>query len=343
MNKVKIIGVGEYLPGEQITNEKMEEIFGLKAEWIELVLGNEARHFAINLDENKVEHTLVDMCVEAANRAIKHSKIDKDSIDLLILSTATSDQLMPASVNVIAEKIEMDHVTTFQIQSGCAGCIQAFQLANTMLREGSYTNALIISADTTYKFMDLDRDFSATPPDELINFALFGDGAGASVLSIDESRKGLELVHIVNRLEGLNEEPGHILNWSATNGNKTVNGGVDEQVASEDYKAIERKVPVMTAELIDELLDIGAKTKDEIDFYLPPQLAGKMTDHIITECGLNQSKCINRVRKVGNTGNSTPYFQLVKLWDMMKEGDDVVLVAIESSKWIKTGMLLNFN
>ena len=99
----------------------------------------------------------------------------------------------------------------------------------------------------------------------------------------------------------------------------------------------------MTRELIDELLEIGSKSKEEIDFYLPPQLAGKITDLIISECKLDTSKCINRVREVGNTGNSTPYFQLVELWDKLSAGDNVLLTAIESSKWIKTGMLLNYN
>ncbi len=342
MDKVKIIGVGEYLPGKPISNNQMEKVFGIKSEWIELVLGNKSRHFAIDLEKNKISHTLVDMSVLAAEKAMKHGKTTKDEIDLLILSTATSDKLMPASVNVIAERLGMNNIATFQIQTGCAGCVQAFQLAKSLLSDGSYRRALVISADTTYKFLDLERDFTEMPPDEMVNIALFGDGAGASVIAIGDDQPGLELVHIVNRLEGLDRDPGHILDWEAVNGNKQLKNQND-QMASEDYKAIENNVPLMTDELIEELLDIGEKNKEEIEFFLPPQLGGNMTNDIIKNCELDIEKCINRVKNVGNTGNSTPYFQFVEVWDKLKQGDDVLLITIESSKWIKTGVFLNYN
>ncbi len=342
MNKVKIIGLGEYLPGQPVSNAQMEKVFGLKSEWIELVLGNENRHFAIDLEENKVADTLVDMCVNAAEKALQHANTAKEEIDLLVLSTATSDKLMPASVNVIAERLGMNNIATFQIQTGCAGCVQAFQLAKSLLSDGSYQKALVISGDTTYKFLDLERDFTTMPPDELVNIALFGDGAGASVLATGTDQPGLELIHIVNRLEGLDREPGHVLDWEAVNGNKQLKKE-QNQMASEDYKAIENNIPIMTNELIDELLDVGEKDKEEIDYFLPPQLGGNMTNQIIKDCKLNQDRCINRVKNVGNTGNSTPYFQFVEVWDKLKSGDDVMLIAIESSKWIKTGILLNYN
>lgn len=342
-NKVKIIGVSEFLPGKSINNKKMEEKLGLKEEWIDIMLGNKERYFCMDVDTNKVAYNLVDICTEAGKKVLDNTNMIAEEIDLLILSTATPDLLMPSSVNMVAEKLGMNNIATYQIQTGCAGCIQAMQLARNFIGEGYYNNALVISGDTTYKFFDINKNFNELPSEELINWALFGDGAGACIISNNISVEGLEILHLINKFEGLSLPPGHIVNWLANEGNNSVKKDESKSIANEDYKAIENNVPRMTKELLEELYESLQKDQDEIQYFLPPQLNAKMTKYIIDYCGLEETKCINRVEYVGNTGNSTPYFQLTKLWDILKKGDNVVLTAIESSKWIKTGAILNYN
>jgi len=110
--------------------------------------------------------------------------------------------------------------------------------------------------------------------------------------------------------------------------------------AKEDYKQIEARVPVMARALLEELLEAAGRSRADIQYFLPPQLAGKITGAIIDVLGVEPARCISRVADVGNTGNATPYFQLNELWQCMQAEEYAVVLTIESSKWLKTGMVL---
>jgi 3-oxoacyl-[acyl-carrier-protein] synthase-3 len=336
----KIIGVGEFLPGDPVTNEKMEKVFGLRADWVDLAIGTRTRHFAVDLESKQVRFRLADLCERAARGALESAGAAAEDIDAIVLSSATPDHLMPATVNVVAERLGIDQVATFEIQSGCAGAIQAVLVAKALLETGAFRTVMTISGDTSYKFIDFSRDFSKLPPSELINFALFGDGAGAAVLTTSPRVRGIRVDHAVNRFEGKGRKPGHLLHWYVPGGaapEATHDGAAS---ASEDYKAIESNVPVMARELLEELLGMMGRTREDVSFFLPPQLGGKISGSIIRGLELSPDRCINRVAEVGNTGNATPYFQLTELHRRMRSGDTAIALAIESSKWIKTGLAL---
>jgi 3-oxoacyl-[acyl-carrier-protein] synthase-3 len=335
MNQVRMIGVAEHLPGPPVTNEDLERHFSIRADWIDLTIGTRARHFLIDLESKQPRGSLASLCVEAGARALSAAQVSADMVDVVVLSTATPDHLMPATVNLACEALGIDEVATYQIQSGCAGAIQALQIASSLLLARSGGTALVLSADSAYKFFDFTRDFSKLPPSELINIALFGDGAGACVLTTSNERDGLVLGRTINRLEGKGSKPGHLLNWQAPRGPQAL-----EQGASEDYKAIEERVPRMTREALAELLAATGLKLGDVRYFLPPQLAGHISEKIITRLELDRDRCISRVAEVGNTGNATPYFQLTRLMESMQGGEHALLLAIESSKWIKTGLHL---
>lgn len=339
---IKIIGTGEFLPGPPIGNPEMEARFTLRADWIDAVIGTQSRHFALDLASGELRHDVADMGVQASRRALEQAGLEPDEIDLVVMSTATPDSLMPATVNLVADRLGMDGVATYQIQAGCAGAVQAIDVASAMLERGRCRTALVVSADSAYKLLDLSQPFSELPPAELINLALFGDGAGALVLCAAPRAPGIAIDVIVNRFEGKGIAPGQVLGWAAASGyaGPGAEQGVRAAVAKEDYKQIERRVPVLARELFEELLGAIGKTRDDIRFVLPPQLAGRMSRGIIDTLRVAPERCITRVAEVGNTGNATPYFQLTRLWQQMEEGDRALLLAVESSKWLKTGLCL---
>lgn len=341
---IRMIGFGEYLPGEPVTNEQMEEVFSIRKEWIDLMIGNTSRYFAVDFKRGTVNFNLTDICTEAAVRAIEDAGIEKTDIDLIVLSTATPDHLMPATVNLVADRLGLSHVRTYQIQAGCSGALQGVDVATQFLALGTYRHALVIGGDVCNKYMDLNRDFKKLRSSEIINYALFGDGAGAVVLTNDD-RDGLEIVHIQNRFEGLGKKPGQIMNWFGAipeNIQELSKRDIRKQFqsANEDYKAIESSVPIMTKEVLDELLAIMNWTREDVTYYLLPQLGWNMTKKIIESLGLDLDSTINCVQYTGNNGNALPYLQMKKLQNKLSHGDKVVCVAIESSKWIKTGITL---
>jgi 3-oxoacyl-[acyl-carrier-protein] synthase-3 len=338
METAKIIGAATFLPGEPINNSKLDEVFGIRKEWIDLMIGNKHRHMCVDLDSRQVTHRLVDICEGAARRAIADAGIDADQIGMVILTTATPDHLMPATVNLVADRLGINDVPTYQLQAGCSGAFQGVTVAEAFVKSGICRNILVIGGDACYKFVDFDKDYVNAPASELVNFALFGDGAGAVVVSSDRDRRGMRIKRIVNRFEGLNRPSGHIMHWFGPQTRGLWNCDVDTiQSAEEDYKAIESHVPRMTLETMSEMV---VDDDAPIDYYLMPQLAGHMTRKIIGYCGVDPVKTINCVEETGNTGNGLPLFLVEQAKNRMRSGQRALGVAIESSKWIKTAILL---
>ncbi|MGG3891728.1 3-oxoacyl-ACP synthase III family protein [Metabacillus fastidiosus] len=345
MYNVKIAGVGSFLPGRPITNRDMEHIFKIREDWIEDSIGTKTRYFATNFENKKIEYTLTDLCEKAALEAIEKASIGAKDIELIVMSTATPDHLMPATVNLVADRLEINNIPTYQIQAGCSGALQGLEIAYRFLRSGVYRTALVIGGDVCNKYIDVDRDFTKLRGYELINYALFGDGAGATVLTAEDGKQGIAIHSIQNCFEGLGREPGQVMNWFGTVPEKIDEMSMRDrrkvfQSAKEDYKAIEKNVPLMAKEMIDKLLNDNNWKADEIDFYLPPQLGGHMTDKIVQYLEIDDKKVINCVAYTGNNGNGLPYIQLKQLIEKMNLGDKAIGVAIESSKWIKTGISL---
>ncbi|MDO6657356.1 3-oxoacyl-ACP synthase III family protein [Anaerobacillus sp. 1_MG-2023] len=341
---VRMVGFGECLPGDPVTNDQMEEVLSIRKDWIDLMIGNTSRYFAVNFKERTVNFDLTDISTMAAERAIEDAGIEKTDIDIIVLSTATPDHLMPSTVNLIADRLGISHVRTYQIQAGCSGALQGMDVATQFLASGTLRHALVIGGDVCNKYMDLQRDFKKLRSSELINYALFGDGAGAVILT-NEDRDGLEIIHIQNYFEGLGKKPGQIMNWFGSipeNIQDLSKRDIRKQFqsANEDYKAIETSVPIMTKEVLEELLTDMDWTYEDVKYYLPPQLGWNMTKKIIESLGLNLDSTINCVQDTGNNGNALPYLQIKKLQNNLSYGDKVVGVAIESSKWIKTGITL---
>jgi len=341
MTLATILGTGEYLPGSPISNDQLHEAFGLNAEWIHTTIGTQTRYFAVDLGERKPTHTLADMAEGAARAALASAGVAPGDVDVIVMSTATPDHLMPATVNVVADRLGINRIPTFQVQAGCAGAIQALQLATSLLATGA-RNALVIGADSCRKHFTFDlqaRDMRST---EMINLALFGDGAGAAVLTSRPRMKGLRIDHLFTRCEGAGRKPGQVIDWF---GQQTLapQGATPRRrqpAASEDYKAIAEHVPIMAREALEELLSTTGWSSDGVDFYLPPQLAGHITERICTTLGLPERGRINCVAQTGNNGNALPFLQLLRLQQQAVAGNRSLLMAIESSKWLKTGMAL---
>lgn len=338
MKTVSIVGVGTCLPGEAVSNAKMEQVFGLREDWIDLMIGTKTRHFATDLDDKQVKYTLTDLAFQAAQLAIERAGIAREQLDLVVMSTATPDHLMPATVNLVVDRLGLNRIPAYEIQAGCSGAIQGIEVAYRFLQTGAFRHALVIGGDVCNKYLNMNRDFSKMRSSELINLALFGDGAGAAVLSSTSEQGGLDIHYIVNRFVGLGREPGQTMNWFGTQEPKHTGEKIPS--AKEDYKAIERMVPVMAQEMLGELLEQLDCQLTGVEYFLPPQLGGHMTDRIVESLGIPAERAINCVASTGNNGNALPYLQLEKLIEQMNAGEKAVAIAIESSKWIETGMAL---
>jgi len=330
-----LASIGTALPGDPVDNAQLAKMLGVNEEWIEVFIGTKTRHFARDLATGEVRWSLADLCAQAAEKALAADGVDPSDIDFIVLGTATPDTLMPATVNNVADQLGLDQVPTFQLQSGCAGAVQALSLAQTMIASGQYRTGLVIGGDVCSKHLDVKRDLSDAAPSDLVNFVLFGDGAGAAVLTSEPAGQRVAVRHVLNRFTGLGRKAGQVIEWFGL-----ADRYDDRQALTEDYKAIEEGVPVMATEILWELLGELDWDADDLDFLLPPQLSGRMTRRIYEELGLPSAREVSCVADTGNNGNALPFLQIEKLLDQMAAGEKALAVAVESSKWIKAGFAL---
>ncbi|MFF8618756.1 3-oxoacyl-[acyl-carrier-protein] synthase III C-terminal domain-containing protein [Streptomyces sp. NPDC015350] len=329
-----ITGTGTALPGDPVDNARLDKAFGISEEWTDLFVGTRTRHFGWDLGTGEVLRTLADLCAEAADRAVAAAGTDPQDLDFLVLATTTPDRLLPTTANEVADRLGLDHLPTYQIQAGCSGAVQALDLARALIASGHRTG-LVIGGDVTDRFLDPHRTPADLPAQELVNYVLFGDGAGAAVVSARPDGEGIGVRALLHRFTGRGRPPGQTIDWDGP-----VRRTPDRTMLSEDYRTIEAEVPGLAGEICWELLDTTGWTPDDLDFLLPPQLSARMTRHIVETLGIPAAREVSCVADTGNTGNALPLLQLDRLVPKMSDGERALAVVVESSKWIRAGLAL---
>jgi 3-oxoacyl-[acyl-carrier-protein] synthase-3 len=335
---VRLVAVGTALPGPPIDNAALVKRFNLPVvweQWIETFVGTSSRHFSVDLATGEVQYSLADLGEKAGRQALASAGLQPGDVDVMIMGTATPDMLMPATVNVIADRLGINDIPTYQLQSGCTGAIQALSLALHLLAAGQAKTALVLGGETCAKFLDLDLDLRTVSFNMQVNAMLFGDGAGAAVLTTEPAAGAPVLRRAYTRLVGQGREPGQVVRWF---------GSVDRhstiEPVVEDFKAVEHSAPVMATEILDELLDDLEWERSDLDYVLPPQLSGRMTDRVLEALAVPGARSVSRVAEIGNTANAIPFFQLEQVLPGLATGDRVAGVSVEASKWIKAGYAL---
>ena len=340
---VYIRSVGTALPGPPIDNVALGARFGMEpvwAQWVEAFVGTRTRHLALDLDSGEVRQSLADLGSDAARTALERAGTGPGDIDVVVMGTASPDLLLPTTAHEIAGRLGLAHVPVFQLMSGCSGAFQALELAQRLLAAGAHRSALVLGGDVCAKHFDLTADLRALPPAEMVNAVLFGDGAGAAVLSTRPAAAGTGRPHTVlrtavTRMTGLDQAPGQVARYFGQADRDSASAAV-----TEDYKAIEELVPQLAVDALAEVLSVAGWKESDVDYLLPPQLSGKMTATIIERLSLPLAEEVSCVEETANTGNALPFFQLERALDRMRPGDRAVAVAVESSKWITAGCAL---
>ncbi len=178
----KIIGVGSYLPKKLLTNKDLEKSLDTTDEWITSRTGIKQRHI-VGPDEQTS-----DLAFEAGRSAITNASISPDEIDLIIVATTTPDMQIAATAAYVATEIGSSNAFGFDLQAACSGFLYAMSMAVGKIETGRYKKVLVVGADKMSSIIDY-KDRSTC--------ILFGDGAGAAVLSrCEEAGKGILSSHL---------------------------------------------------------------------------------------------------------------------------------------------------
>ncbi len=173
---VSIIGTGSYTPEKILTNQDLSGIVDTSDEWITTRTGIKERRIAAK------DETTSDMAAKAALKAIEQAKVSPEEIDLILVATATTDMIFPATACFVQKKIGAKNAACLDVSAACAGFLFGVEIAQQFITSGTYDTALVIGADKLTSITNwTDRN----------TCVLFGDGAGAAVLGHRGSAHGV--------------------------------------------------------------------------------------------------------------------------------------------------------
>ena len=270
----KIIGTGSYLPKKILTNKDLEASLDTSDDWITSRTGIKERHIA---DPN--ENTS-DLAYEASLEAIKSANIDASDIDLIILATTTPDKVFPSTACTVQSKLNIS-CPAFDIQAVCTGFIYALSIADKFMKTNAAKNVLVIGAD---------RMSSITDYTDRSNAILWGDGAGAVILSTSKN-PGILSTHI--HADGKHENLLHVPR------NKKVKGKSDaiEMQGNQVFKFAVNTLD----QIVDETLLANNLGKSDIDWVVPHQANIRILEATAKKLEMSMSKVIVTIDRHGNT------------------------------------------
>ena len=302
-------GIGHYLPERIVPNSEFEKTLDTSDEWIRTRSGIERRHFAAD------GQTTSDMAIHAARNALTSATIDPNKIDAIVLATSTADMTFPSTATIVQRAIGNTTGYAFDIQAVCAGFVYALSTANALIVSGQADHVMVIGAETFSKILDwTDRS----------TCVLFGDGAGALILSAEDG-------------DGTNADRGILSTDLNSDGRYKdllyVDGGVSTQntgmVRMEGPELFRHAVEKLAATADAALHKVGL-TANDVDWVVPHQANIRIIQATAKKLGVGMDRVVVTVQDHGNTSAaSIPLALSVGVANgQIKHGDLVVTEAI---------------
>ena len=301
-----IAGVGSALPVRRVDNAELAAQVDTSDEWIVERTGIRSRYIAGDGE------TTATLATDAARRALDHAGIDASQIDLIVLATATPDQTFPATATKVQTALGIRDCVAFDVAAVCSGFLYALTVADSMIRSGGATTALVIGAETFSRILDWE---------DRATCVLFGDGAGAMVLrASDDPDRGIlaTKLHADGRYNDLLYVDGGP-STTQTVGKLRMKG-----------REVFRHAVTNLAAVLGEVLAAAGLTSADIDWVVPHQANARILDATARKLGLSPDKVVVTVDRHANTSAaSVPLAFDVAVKDgRIKRGDLVVLEAM---------------
>ena len=296
----RIVGTGSYLPPRIITNSELEKSLDTTDEWITSRTGIKERR--IVEDQNTC-----DLALEASINALEMAELKASEIDLIILATTTPDKIFPATATTLQDRIGAS-CPAFDIQAVCAGFVFALTTAQQYIENGVAKNILVVGSETMSKIVDWNDRSTAI---------LFGDGAGAVVVSKDNNT-GIKHAKLCS--------DGSYLSSLHVNNNGINETGTIEMAGNEVYKIAVNRL----SDLAEESLKDCNMTSDDLTWMIPHQANIRIISAVAKRIKLPMNKVILTIEKHGNTSAaSIPLALDVAVRDgRVKKGDNLLFEGI---------------
>ena len=290
LNKIDvgIIGTGSFLPERIITNKEMESIVDTTDEWIRTRTGIEERRVADS------DQAASDLGVEAARKALASAGVSADDIDLIIVATLTPDYTFPSTACVVQERLGAGKAAAFDLSAACSGFIYGVATGAQFIASGLYRYVLVIGSETITKILNWE---------DRATCVLFGDGAGACVLSAVDQGKGFKSFVL-----GSDGGGGHLLSQPASGSKYPIS--IDainnrhntlHMSGNEVFKFAVRTIGQASLEALDK----AGMTIDDIDYFIPHQANIRIIEPAMERMGIPANKAFLNLHKYGNMSSAS--------------------------------------
>ena len=296
----RIIGTGSYLPKKVISNFDLEKTLDTTNEWITIRTGIKERRVV-------TDQSTCDLAIEASKKALEMASLKATDLDLIILATTTPDKIFPATATMLQHRIGAS-CPAFDLQAVCAGFVFALSTAQQYIENGSANNILVVGSETMSKIVDWNDRSTAI---------LFGDGAGAVVVSPDNTT-GIKHSKLYS--------DGSYMSSLHVNNDRINELGTIEMAGNEVYKIAVKRL----SELAEETLNYCNMTMDDLTWMVPHQANIRIISAVAKRINLPMSKVILTLDKHGNTSAaSIPLALDVAVRDgRIKKGDSLLFEGI---------------
>ncbi|MAP80641.1 MAG: 3-oxoacyl-ACP synthase [Aequorivita sp.] len=320
----KITGLGHYVPENVVTNHDLSKLMDTNDAWIQERTGIKERRHIKKGDGNSTSV----MAVKASKIALERAKLQPDDIDMIVFATLSPDMYFPGGGVEVQEMMGMRTIPALDVRNQCSGFVYALSVADQFIKTGMYRNVLVIGSENHSGGLDFTtrgRNVSV----------IFGDGAGAAVVSRNETNKGGVLsTHLHSEGQHKNE-----LSLRGPSTEYWVPEIIEDNPQENipyypvmNGQFVFKHAIVRFAEVIQEGLDASKLSVNDIDMLIPHQANLRISQFIQQKMKLTDAQVFNNIQKYGNTTAASIPIALSEAWEQgkVKEGDLVVLAAFGS-------------
>ncbi len=306
--------IGAYVPSKILSNDDLSEMVDTTDEWITKRTGIKERHIAA---ENE---TTSDMGVEAAKLAIERSGISSDEIDMVICATISPDYFcMPSTATIISKKLGLKPVTAFDISAACTGFVYILSIARAFIESGMKKNVLIIGSEKLSAITDYtDRG----------TCILFGDGAGAAVISATDD-KSEAIIDVHTGADGTYAD----LLMTPNGGTGSPHDSLGQEAAScfmqmKGNETFKVAVRTLTKDVV-EILEDNNMDGTDVKHFIPHQANLRIIKAVGDALKLTKEQVIITVQKYGNTSGASIPMAINDIYEegKLKSGELMLLDA----------------
>jgi 3-oxoacyl-[acyl-carrier-protein] synthase-3 len=283
-----IVGTGHALPAGVITNADLEKMVETSDEWITTRTGIRERRRAAP------DETTSTFATRAARAAIESAGIAPSEIDLIICATVCPDMALPSTACFVQAELGATRAAAFDLAAACSGFLYGLSIADKFIRSAESQNVLVIGAELLTRYVDYtDR----------ATCVIFGDGAGAAVVSRVAPPRGVRAIHI--------QSDGTLAEYLFTPGGGTKHPASHESVdaglhfikmrGNELFKVAVRSMYEMSRRVLDEV----KMTPGDVDLLIPHQANQRITDAVADRLGIPAEKIYANIDRIGNTSSAS--------------------------------------